>query len=181
MLTSLAKTPVPVRLSLRYSNGIVLTHNVRALSYDENALRVLSSQPFEQGATLTVLAPFFDGIATCWVFGISKSQEQPGYFEIDLQFAKKPVLVSQAPQSPAARRKQPRPAQRVAAQEAIEHLITGLYRLPSPPFSQVIRELPPTSRSAALVASAAAVIFLLQGKGIVNLDRLVQNVREAAK
>ena len=66
-------------------------------------------------------------------------------------------------------------------QEPIERLITGLYRLPAPPFSQVIRELPPESRSAALVASAAAVIFLLQEKRIVNLDRLVQTVREAAK
>ena len=178
MVTTLSKTPVPVRLSLRYSNGIVLSHNARALSYDEASLRVLSSHPLEQGATLSVLAPFFDGITTCWVFGISRSPEQPGYFELDLQFAKKPILVSQ---SPVARRKQPRQAERVAAQGAIERLITGLYRLPPPPFSQVLRELPPESRSAALVASAAAVIFLLHEKGIVNLGRLVQNVREATK
>ena len=178
MVTTLEKSPVPVRLSVRYSNGIVLTHNVRALSYDENSLRVLSSQPFEKGATLSVLAPFFEGITTCWVFGIAGCKERPGYFELELQFVKKPILVSQ---SPAVRRKSPRRAEQVAAQEAIERLITGLYRLPSPPFSQVLRELPPESRSTALVASAAAVIFLLQRKGLVNLGRLVQNVQEAAK
>jgi len=178
MVTTLAKTPVPVRLSLRYSNGIVLTHNARALSYDENSLRVLSSQPFEKGATLSVLAPFFEGITTCWVFEIAGSKDQPGYFELDLQFVKKPVLVSQ---SPVVRRKLPRKAEQVAVREAIERLITGLYRLPSPPFSQVLRELPPESRSTALVAAAAAVIFTLQRKGLVNLDRLVRNVREAAK
>ena len=178
MVTTLAKTPVPVRLSLRYSNGLTVTHNARALSYDENSLRVLSSQPFEQGATLSVLVPFFDGITTCWVVGIVGSKDQPGYFELDLQFVKKPILVSQ---SPAARRKQPRRAEHAAARETIEQLITGLYRLPPPPFSQAIRELPPESRSPALVASAAAVIFLLHEKGLVNLGRLVQNVREAAK
>jgi hypothetical protein len=178
MATSLEKSLVPVRLSLRYSNGIVLTHSARALRYDENSLRILSSQPFERGATLSVLAPFVDGIATCWVFGISGSTEQPGYFELDLQFVKKPVLV---PQSPAPRRKLPRRADRVAAQEAIETLITGLYRLPPPPFSQVIRELPPESRSTALVTTAAAVIFILQRKGLVNLGRLIEHVREAAQ
>jgi hypothetical protein len=178
MVTPLAKTPVPVRLSLRYSNGIVLTHNARALRYDEDSLRVLSNQPFEQGAALSVLAPFFDGITTCWVFGISKSPEQPGYFELDLQFAKKPIFVSQ---SPVARRKLPRHADRVAAQEAIDRLITGLYRLPPPPFSQVIRELLSELHPTALAASGAAVIFLLHEKGIVNLGRLVHDVREATK
>lgn len=175
MVTTLAKSPVPVRLSLRYSNGIVLTQSARALSYDENSLRVLSSQPFEQGATLSVLASFFDGITTCWVFGISRSRDRPGLFELDIQFAKKSVLVSQ---SPAARQKQPR---QPARQEPIEHLLTGLYRLPPLRFSQVLREISPESRFAALVAATAAVIFLLQEKGIVNLGRLVQNVREATK
>ena len=169
-------------MSVRYSNGLVLTHNARALSYDENSLRVLSSQPFEKGTTLTVLAPFLEGIATCWVFGVANSQEQPGLFEMVLQFAKKPVLVSPSvSQSPAARRKQPRQAERAAMQESIERLITGLYRLPPPPFSEVLRELPKESRSAALVAAAAAVIFLLQGKGLVNTGRLIQHVREAMK
>jgi hypothetical protein len=167
-------------MSIRYSNGLVLTHAARALSYDENSLRVLSSQPFEKGTTLTVLAPFFEGIATCWVFGVANSQEQPDLYEMILQFAKKPILVSpSAP--PSTRRKLPRQAERAAMQESIERLITGLYRLPPPPFSQVLRELPPESRSAALVASAAAVIFLLQGKGLVNTGRLIQHVREATQ
>lgn len=174
MTTVVSKSPVPVRLSLRYSNGLTLTHNARALSYDEDSLRVLSTQQFEQGMTLSVLAPFFDGITTCWVFGIARSKEQPGYFELELQFAKKPVLV---PQSPSGKRSQSRPAM----QESVERLITGLYRLPAPPFSRVIRELPPEMRPAALVAAAAAAIFLLQEKGLVNLDRLVREIREAIR
>ncbi|MBF8305381.1 MAG: hypothetical protein HW398_569, partial [Acidobacteria bacterium] len=56
---------------------MVISHNERALSYDEKSLRVLSSREFEKGTTLSVLAPFFEGIATCWVFGIARSREQP--------------------------------------------------------------------------------------------------------
>ena len=178
MVSTLAKSPVPVRLSLRYSNGCVRSHSVRAVNYDRNSLRVLSPEQFEKGTTLSVLAPFFDGITTCWVFGISKSRQQPGLFEMDLQFAKKPVLV---PQLPAKRHKQPRLAERDAMREPVELLMKSLHRLPPAPFSEVIHELSPESRSTALVATAAAVIFLLEGKGLVNRDRLVQHVREACK
>lgn len=174
MTTVVSNSPVPVRMSLRYSNGLTLTHNARALSYDEGSLRVLSSQKFEQGMTLSVLAPFFDGITTCWVFGIARSKQQPGYFELDLQFAKKPVLVSQS-----AKGKRSRP--RHAMQETIDRMVTGLYRLPAPPFSRVIRELPSDMRPAALVAAAAAAIHILQGKKLVDMDRLVREIREAIK
>ena len=178
MVTTLAKSPVPVRLSLRYSNGMVVSHNTRALSYDENSLRVLSNCGFEKGTTLTVLAPFFEGITTGWVFGIARSQEQPGYYELVLQLDKKPVS---APATAAVQPKQPNLPPSDAMQEATEKLIAGLYRVPPPRFSRVLEEIPPELRPASLVISVTAVIFLLQTKGHVNLSRLVQDVREATK
>jgi len=177
-VTTLIKSLEPVRLSLRYANGMVISHNARALSYDEKSLRVLSSQQFEKGTTLSVLAPFFEGITTCWVFGIARSREQPGYYELVLEFAKKPAIAA-APSS--AQRAQPNPTQRNEMREAIENLTTGLYRLPAPRFSQVLRELPSELRSLALTASAAAVIFLLQEKGLVDLNRLVREARKGVK
>lgn len=157
---------------------MVVSHNARALSYDEKSLRVLSSQPFEKGTTLSVLAPFFEGTATCWVFGISKSQEQPGNFELVLEFAKKPALVAA---SPAAPQRQANSPEQIEMREAIELLTVGLYRLPAPRFSQVLREIPAELRSPALIAAAAAVIFLLQEKGLVDLSRLVGAAREARR
>ena len=170
------KSPVPVRLSLRYPNGMVISHNARALSYDEKSLRVLSSHQFEKGTTLSVLAPFFEGIATCWVFGIARSKEQPGYYELVLEFAKKLAVV--AVPAPASRT-QPTPPQRNEMKETVERLTAGLYRLPAPPFSQALREIPSEQRSLALVAGAAAVISLLQEKGLVDLSRLVREARKA--
>ena len=172
------KSPVPVRLSLRYANGMVISHNTRALGYDEKLLRVLSSQPFEKGTTLSVLAPFFEGIATCWVFGIARSKEQPGYYELVLEFARKPEAV--VVPAPAART-QPSAPQRSEMKEAVERLTAGLYRLPTPRFSQALREIPSEQRSLALIAAAAAVIFLLQEKGLVDLGRLVREARKAVK
>lgn len=178
MVITLIKSPAPVRLSLRYANGMVVSHNARALSYDEKSLRLLSSQQFEKGTTLSVLAPFFEGIATCWVIGIARSQEQPGYFELVLEFAKEPTLVAAPASAPRTQRNQPHQNE---MREAIERLTTGLYRLPSPRFSQVLLELPSDLRSLALTASAAAVIFLLQEKGLVDLGRLVREARKGVK
>jgi hypothetical protein len=157
---------------------MVISHNARALSCDEKSLRVLSSQQFEKGTTLSVLAPFFEGIATCWVIGIARSQEQAGYFELVLEFAKKPAIVAVPASAPRAQRNQPHQNE---MREAIERLTTGLYRLPSPRFSHVFRELPSELRSLALTASAAAVIFLLQEKGLVDLNRLVREARKGVK
>jgi len=174
----LIKSQAPVRLALRYANGVVISHNARALSYDEKSLRVLSSQQFDMGTTLSVLAPFFEGIATCWVIGVVRSPEQPGYYELALEFAKKPVMLAVSAPAPRAQRSQ---LYQNEMAEAIELLTTGLYRLPPPRFSQVLRELPSELRSLALTASAAAVIFLLREKGLVDLNRLVRESRKARK
>jgi hypothetical protein len=157
---------------------MVISHNARALSYDEKSLRVLSSQQFDMGTTLSVLAPFLEGIATCWVIGVVRSQEQPGYYELALEFARKPAVVAVSAPAPRAQRTQ---SYQSEMGEAIEQLTTGLYRLPPPRFSQVLRELPSELRSLALTASAATVIFLLREKGLVDLNRLVREARKARK
>ena len=170
-------SPVPIRLSLRYPNGLVLSRVARALSCDDKTLRVLSSERYEAGTTLTVVAPFLQGISTCWVLGISRNQEQPGYFEIVLGFVKKPVAVA-APAS--ARRKQPSQEERNAIAEAVEMLTAGLYRLPAPKISRVLKEIPAEMRGLSLMAAAAAVIHLLREKGLVKVSLLFRNVREVA-
>jgi hypothetical protein len=182
MAAIISKSPTPVRLSLRYSNGVVESHNVRAIGYDENTLRVVSSREFEKGSTLTVLAPFLEGISTCWVFGCARSQELPGSFELVLQFAKRPVFATASPTPLPHQQKQRAPARHDAMmQEATELLINGLYRLPPPRFSQVLHEIPAELRSAALVSAAAAVVFLLQQKGLVNLGRLIGDVQKGVR
>ena len=88
--------PVVIRMTCRYSNGIIVTYGGHALAYDSSSLRVLSGDNFEKGISLRVIAPFLDGIAACRVASSSRSQEQPGRFEVELRFLKKPVPAARA-------------------------------------------------------------------------------------
>ena len=82
--------PVLIRMICRYSNGIMVTYGGHALAYDQSSLRVLSADNFEKGINLSVMASFLDGIAACRVASSSRCQEQPGRFELELRFLKKP-------------------------------------------------------------------------------------------
>ena len=88
--------PVVIRMTRRYSNGIIITYGGLALAYDDSSLRVLSAEKLEKGVNLNVLAPFLSGVATCRVASSSRSQEQPARFELELRFLKKPVPAARA-------------------------------------------------------------------------------------
>ena len=68
--------PVPIRLSCRYSNGAVVSYGARALAYNDSSLQVLSSENFEKGIRLNILAPFLEGIASCRVAATARSRGQ---------------------------------------------------------------------------------------------------------
>lgn len=167
--------PVPIRLTCRYSNGTVVSYGARALAYDDSSLRVLSSEGFEKGISLNVLAPFLGGIASCRVAGASRSSQQPGYFELQLKFLKKPLPAAQqmkeAPQA-SARKGVPEDLAR-AAEELAERLESARGQL----FSEVLKRAPASPRPLFLLVSAAAVLLLLQEKGLLDARHVLETVR----
>lgn len=167
--------PVPIRLSCRYSNGAVVSYGARALAYNDSSLQVLSSENFEKGIRLNILAPFLEGIASCRVAATARSREQPAYFELDLRFLKKPVPAAPAKKVTveAAGRLLPEEAA-LAAQE----LAARLERSDTPRFAEVLREISSSQRPLFLAVSAAAVVLLLQDKGALDLRHLMEKVRE---
>ena len=166
--------PVPIRLSCRYSNGTVVSYAARALAYDDSSLRVLSSENFEKGVPLSVLAPFLGGISSCRVLATSRSQEQPAYFELDLNILKKPAPVPQPKKDSAVQ--DPRCLIPEDVVLAARELAARLEQSDSLRFSQVLQLFLPAQRLALLGVSSAAVALLLQEKGLLDLRRLVETL-----
>jgi hypothetical protein len=169
------EAPVPVRLSCRYSNGLVISYVARAVAYDDSSLRVLSSEYFERGIKLSIMAPFLPGVVACRVAATARNREQPAYFELDLQFLNKQapvveerqkVLVIAAPQLLVDEVAE-------AARELASRLESG-YALP---FPAVLQEISPSQRQLFLAVGAAAVALLLQDKGTLDLRYLIESTR----
>ena len=110
--------PVPISLSIRHSSGRVASYGARALAYDDSSLRVLSSEDFEKGTQLNVRAPFLEGVVSCLVSAVSRKRVQPGYFELDLRFLRKPPTEVQ-PKKKAAQPILPESAARAARELAV--------------------------------------------------------------
>ena len=182
MAEDLRSAPVAIRLAVRYANGNVISYGARALAYDEKSLHILSSEDFEKGTTLKVLAPFLKGIATCRVAWTARRQSQ--YFEIVLRFAGKPgkvsSLIRSRPEADTGEQAAPqRPTQERATQivrdevaEAAERFADRLERTPSRRFSQVLAETPSALRSQFLLVAASATVLFLQEKGLLDSPRV---------
>ena len=170
--------PVPIRLSCRYSNGAVVSYGARALAYDDSSMQVLSSENFEPGIRLNILAPFLKGIVSCRVVAAARSREQPAYFELDLRILKKPP--------PAVPQKKELPVEAVSrllpeeAAVAARELAGRLERGGTLRFAEVIQEIPSSQRPVYLAVAAAAVVLLLQDKGTLDLRHLMEQAGAGA-
>ena len=164
--------PVPIRLSCRYSNGAVVSYGARALAYDDSSMQVLSSENFEPGIRLNILAPFLKGIVSCRVVAAARSREQPAYFELDLRILKKPP--------PAAAQKKASPVETVSrllpeeAALAARYLAGRLERGDALRWTHVMQEIPSSQRPVYLAVTAAAVVLLLQDKATLDLRHLLE-------
>ncbi|MBI4442484.1 MAG: hypothetical protein HY649_03810 [Acidobacteria bacterium] len=170
-------TPVPIRLSCRYSNGAVVSYGARALAYDDSSLQVLSSENFEQGIRLNILAPFLQGIVSCRVVAASRSREQPAYFELNLRILKKPPPAAPQKKLPveAVSRLLPEEAA-LAARELAGRLERG----DTLRWAHIIEEIPASQRPVYLTVTAAAVALLLQDKGTLDLRHLMEQAGAGA-
>ena len=190
------KGPVPVRLAYRYPNGSMVSYAARAVSYDGMSLRVVVNEGFQEGVSLTVMAPFLEGLTAGRVSRASRSKDQPGYYEIILRVGKGngSVLTGASEEvfqgtagagqldgvEPAGR-KQPARVVPEAIAQAAEELSSALYRLPIPRFSQALQWTPVKSRPLALLAAVAAAVHLLEEKGLVNTTYLFRTVKGAVR
>jgi hypothetical protein len=167
--------PVMISLSLRYPNGVVNRSAAQALSYNDSSLRVLTTEEFEKGNLLKVLAPFLKGIVSCRVSSTVRSREQPGFFELELRFLKKPV--------PAARPKKDRAVgaarlfSRAKVVLAAEELAGRLERGEALRFSQVLQEIGAPRRPFCEAVSAVAIMLLLQDRAALDLRQVLDRLK----
>lgn len=168
--------PVPIRMSCRYSNGLTVSYGARALAYDDSSLRVLSSEDFARGITLNIFAPFWEGITACRVAASARNRKQPAYFELELSLLKKPLPAARAKKKPAVEQTRKAIPQKVAF--AAEQMAAALELAADKGISQVWRQLPPSRRPLFLTVSAAAVLLLLQEKGLLDVQNLLAGAKE---
>ena len=180
--------PVPIRLSCRYSNGTVVSCVARALAYDDSFLRVLSSEGFDKGIQLSVVAPFLDGIVTCRVSATSRSRDEAAYFELKLRFLKKPTPPTRLEVGSAAgemRLSVPEEEKRPPVPEAVglvaRELAGRLEQGGALRYSQLLEMHLPAQRPNLLAISAAAVAMLLQEKSLLDVRHLVATFQRKSR
>ncbi|HWP83594.1 MAG TPA: hypothetical protein VNN17_00250 [Terriglobia bacterium] len=169
--------PVPIRLAYRYPNGCLLTYSARAIAYDARSIQVLTNEEFEPGLTVSVLAPFLEGLTTARVQSVVKSRKNPGYCEMVLLLGEVRKAASAAEIDKGDGRmggagslagaesgdRSARPLPELVA-EAAEKLAYELRKLPPRGMAHVLAEIPPDLRSLSLVVAIAATLRLLEEK-----------------
>ena len=202
MAEVVAAQPIPIRLAYRYPNGCMISYSARATGREDDAVRVIVNEEFEEGITLSVIAPFLDGLTTARVHSVKRSRKNPGYFEVILRIgeegvaghgsggggdgltaAENGIAADDGPVVSEVRGAKPKNAVAVPDQaiEAAEKLAYELSKLPARNLSKVFQEIPSEMRFMSLLVAIAAVIHLLQTKGHVEVRRVIGNAREARK
>ncbi|MBI3934651.1 MAG: hypothetical protein HY316_08140 [Acidobacteria bacterium] len=202
MAEAVTAKPVPIRLAYRYPNGCMVSYSARAIARDENSVRVIVNEEFDEGIQLAVMAPFLEGLTTARVASVQRSRKQPGYFEVQLRIGdgtastsgprgggqeqtvgENATGVGQGQQRRDGVATDARPSAVVTdiVVEAAEKLAYELRKLPTRKFSQVLEEIPSEMRSMSLLVAIAAAIHLLQEKGHVDAHRLIGSVAGSAK
>lgn len=166
--------PIPIRLTCRYDNGIVISYYGQALAYDDSSLQVLSAETFEEGVQLRVLAPFIDGVAYCQVLGSSRRRGASGGFELTLK-----VLSKITPRAKREKSSSEDLSQNHVVSIA-EELAARLEQDDKQRFSRVLREFPEEQHSLLVAITAAGLSFLLQEKEHLDLRHLVRTFEQRA-
>lgn len=146
---------VPVRLTCRFSNGLVMSYTGRVLDYEGGILRVLTNESLDVGVPVTAITPVLSGPTTCRVRRAERSPELPGYFVVELRALQKP----KAPPLHVPE------AMRAAALELAARLVRGGPRCT---LAQALAGMDPPQTLACLQATAAAVLLLVHAKGLAD-------------
>lgn len=157
---------LPVRLSCRFSNGMVMSYGARAVSCEGETLRVLTSEKFEPGVALQVTSPVLARPTVYRVAKVSRSEGQAGFFLVDLR-----VLAPPTPK-PAARRPIPEVLREAAAELAERLEAAG----PQATLYGALSATTSRQAGAFVVASLAAVLALVQRKGLADTLSLVRSL-----
>ncbi len=161
--------PVSIRILCKYSNGITRRCYARAVACGTTSLSVLSSEAFEEGVRLHVLAPFLASMASYRVAKSTRSKRYPSLFELQLIFLHEQILDLVRNEEITGKTISGDPDDDlknmvVAAANLADRIEQsgGIGLLPAR------QELPRFQRRLQLVAYIAATLLLLQEK--VNFD-----------
>lgn len=162
-----ADDSIAVRLTCRSAGGQVTSYSGRVLELRGKAMSVLLGERIEPGISLTGTCSLLPGPTIMRLTNIGPSEAEPGSFVAELSLLLAPKTTG---------REAPADVARSAAAAAARRLSQAL---PGATLAQAFRggeQLP-----EQLQAVAAAVLHLLERRGLVNLDALLGDGLTAAE
>ncbi len=163
--------PVPVRMTCRFSNGIMLSYYARVITTSKSSIHLMSANPFEHGVQLNLVAPFLNGIVSCRVYRVRRSEIDRSLFDLELRVVKELGM-----EKDDEARLSPLSLEQLT--ETTGQLADQLEKSMETPFRKIIRNLPESERHPFLMASITAVSALMQEKGYLDLQHALLAVQE---
>lgn len=189
------KTLKSVRLSCRYSNGMVMTFMGRLVSHEDETLRVVTSEKFDVGIPLTATCDLLSGPTVFRVAKVTRWEDQAGYFLLELQPPTQPTptrpkpATLQALAGPPATSTVAKPARpelraKTAVPEAFRAAAAVLAdRLvlvgPRATLQDALDGMRPRSAKACVWVAATALLLLAQRNGLAESLPLVRSLGSA--
>ena len=166
-------SPVPIRMSCRFSNGITLNYYARAVTCTDRMLRAISVNPFERGIQLVIAAPLGDGIVRCRVVGITRSKRHASCFEVDLRFidSPTPLLLEDAASAPCLADAPLLVDDIMAAASGLGSALEASIGIP---FATAFAQARLHDRHPAILAAIAATFLVLEEKGFAKCNLALQ-------
>ncbi len=181
------KALLRVRLSCRYSNGIVMTFVGRVVSHEDETLRVATSEKFDVGIPLTATCDLLSGPTVFRVANVTRWEDQAGFFLLELHLLTRPkpaapqalagppaTTVVAQPAAPELRTKTAVPeAFRSAAAVLADRLVlVG----PRATLQEALDGMSRRSAKACVWVAATALLLLAQRNGLAEPLPLVRSV-----
>lgn len=164
-------TDVPVRLVIRYSNGIMQSGVARCIAMKGHVLRVLTRDQYETGSKLTAMAAFLPGTTLAIVGRVARGQEA-GTWIVDLTL--RPTVAPSADLKKPIQEASPEALRGAAAGLAARLDVAGWIPYKTAAFEGVGS----AERGLRLAATELAVYALLEEKGYASKNALVNRVRK---
>ena len=160
-----------VRLTCRYSNGVVKNYVARAVSLEGQVLQVISAEGFEPGISLSAMAEFLTGRQTSQVIGAKRDPRGSYLLELLLE----PPPVSRPAPAKAVK---PRSAAKAAFSRYATQLADKLTVAGKKPYRAAAFDQR-GGQHGFVAATAAAVLLLLSEKNQVDAVAILERVRKA--
>jgi hypothetical protein len=163
-----------VRLTCRYSNGIVKNFVARAVSLEGQMLQVTCSEGFEPGIGLTVMAPFLTGGQTSLVTAVTRDAKV-GLQIISLKLQPAPITL-RVPVK-AAKAVKPSSAAKAAFSRYANQLADKLAFAGKKPYRKAA--FGKGVQHGFVAATAAAALLLLAEKKQLDAVAILDRLRKA--